>query len=67
MDAVTEQFREECREREGALRVFLANLKTLHQRIMMRYLRKRGWVVFYLEEKHRKKCSNATCWMNLYN
>lgn len=40
------------------------NVKTFHHRIMMRYLRKRGWVVFYLEERHRK--CNGMCWLELY-
>jgi len=48
------------------LRVFLNNAKSFHHRIMMGYLRKRGWVVFYLEEELRE-CSAGTCWMSLYN
>lgn len=47
------------------IKTFLSNLKTLHHRLMMGYLRKRGWVVFYLEEKHRE-CKNGTCWLKLY-
>jgi hypothetical protein len=47
------------------LRVFLNNLKTFHHRIMMRYLQKRNWVVFYLEPEHRK-CNGGTCWLSLY-
>lgn len=47
------------------LKVFLTNLKTFHQRIMMGYLRKRGWVVFYLEPKFRK-CDGECCWLKLY-
>ena len=47
------------------LKVFLRNMKTFHQRIMMRYLRKRGWVVFYLEPKHRT-CGHDCCWLKLY-
>lgn len=35
------------------------------QQFMMRYLRKRGWVVFYLEERARK-CVGETCWLHLY-
>lgn len=42
----------------------LENLKTLHHRIMMRFLRKRGWVVFYLEPKAR--ICNDMCWLKLY-
>jgi hypothetical protein len=40
------------------------NVKTFHHRIMMRYLRKRGWVVFYLEEQNRK--CDSMCWLQLY-
>ena len=43
----------------------MKNLKTFHHRMMMRFLRKRGWVVFYLEPKARV-CSNGTCWLKLY-
>ena len=43
----------------------MTNLKTLHHRIMMRYLRKRGWVVFYLEPKYRV-CDKECCWLQLY-
>jgi len=42
----------------------IENLKTFHHRIMMRYLRNRGWVVFYLEEKNRE--CNGMCWLKLY-
>ena len=34
------------------------------QQWMMRYLRKRNWVVFFLEPEYRG--CNATCWMKLY-
>ena len=44
--------------------VWLINSKTFHHRIMSRFLRKRGWVVFYLEEENR--ICNGTCWLNLY-
>ena len=47
------------------LKTFLHNLKSIHHRIMMRYLRKRGWVVFYLEPEHRK-CDKQCCWLKLY-
>ena len=40
------------------------NLSTIHHRWMMRYLQKRGWVVFYLDEENRH-CS-ACCWLKLY-
>ncbi len=47
------------------MRTFLYNLKSIHHRMMMRYLRKRGWVVFYLEPKHRI-CNKGCCWLKLY-
>jgi len=47
------------------LKVFLRNLKSIHHRIMMRYLRKRGWVVFYLEPESRI-CKDGFCWLKLY-
>lgn len=46
------------------IRVFLKNAKRFHHRVMMRFLRKRGWVVFYLEPEHR--VCNGTCWLKLY-
>jgi len=48
--------------------VWLRNSRTFHHRIMMRYLQKRGWVVFYLEEAARE-CNvenGGTCWLKLY-
>ena len=30
---------------------YMKNIQSWHHRLMMKYLRKRGWVVFYLEEK----------------
>lgn len=55
-------------DRSG-LRCWLTNLKTAHHRVMMRYLQKRGWVVFYLNE--RSRCcgvtpAKGTCWLALY-
>ena len=35
------------------------------QQRMTVYLRNRGWVVFYLEEEHRK-CDRSGCWLGLY-
>lgn len=35
------------------------------QQLMMRFLRRRGWVVFYLEEQLRV-CNSGTCWLCLY-
>ncbi|KKL04801.1 hypothetical protein LCGC14_2053180 [marine sediment metagenome] len=43
---------------------WLRNAKSFHHRLMMNYLRKRGWVVFYLEENVRE-CKNM-CWLKLY-
>lgn len=44
--------------------MILENLKTFHHRIMVRFLRKRGWVVFYLEEQDRE-CKD-TCILKRY-
>ena len=44
--------------------MILENIKTFHHKIMMRYLRKRGWVVFYLDEEVRE-CKDM-CWLKLY-
>ena len=46
------------------MKKWLRNLPSFHHRIMMRYLRKRNWVVFYLEPKARK--CNGICWLKLY-
>lgn len=50
--------------RKEKRRVFCENIKSFHHRIMARFLRKRGWVVFYLEEEARA-CKNV-CWLKLY-
>ena len=47
------------------IRVFFQNLWNLPNRIMANFLRKRGWVVFYLDEQART-CNNGTCWLALY-
>ncbi len=47
------------------LKVFLNNLKHIHHRAMANYLRKRKWVVFYLEPKYRK-CNGDVCWLKTY-
>ena len=41
------------------------NVLTIHHRWMMRYLQKRGWVVFYLDEEVRR-CGKGVCWLDLY-
>lgn len=43
----------------------LRNIGNIHHRLMANFLRKRGWVVFYLEEEFRT-CSNELCWLKLY-
>lgn len=35
------------------------------ERLMMRFLRWRGWVVFWLDEPARH-CSDGSCWLRLY-
>ena len=47
------------------LKTWFRNSLTFHHRIMMRYLQKRGWVVFYLEEQART-CNGGVCWLSLY-
>ena len=47
------------------LNVFLRNLMGLPNRILAAHLRRRKWVVFYLEPKDRV-CNGDTCWMKLY-
>ena len=46
------------------IKLWFTNLPSLHHRIMARYLRRRDWVVFYLEPKYRK--CNGNCWLELY-
>ena len=41
------------------------NIPGIHHRMMARFLRKRGWVVFYLEGPARK-CKGEECWLKLY-
>ena len=45
--------------------VWLHNAAHFHERAMAQFLRRRGWVVFYLEPRARK-CAKGTCWMDLY-
>ena len=44
---------------------WLKNFLKIHHRIMARFLQKRGWVVFYLEEEART-CGKDMCWLKLY-
>ena len=48
------------------IKSFLLNWRTVHHRMMMRFLRKREWVVFYLD-KQARFCSEGECWLTLYN
>ena len=41
------------------------NAGSAHHRWMMRYLERRGWVVFYLDDASRQ-CGNNICWIELY-
>jgi len=47
------------------IRAFLINSLTFHHRVMARFLRRRGWVVFYLNSENRK-CQDDLCWLRLY-
>jgi hypothetical protein len=40
------------------------NILSFHHRIMANFLRKRGWVAFYLDERSRQ--CNGECWLKLY-
>lgn len=68
-DISPSQWRAPRRER---VRIWLQNLRTAHERMMMRYLRKRGWVVFYLDEQCRfctagnDRRADESCWLALY-
>lgn len=46
--------------------VKMQNLRSFHHRILARYLERRGWCVFYLEERARHCPSQGTCWLELY-
>jgi hypothetical protein len=43
---------------------WIHNLKGVHHRVMANFLRKRGWVVFYLDEPLRH--CNGQCWLEAY-
>lgn len=40
------------------------------ERQMMKYLRKRGWIVFWIDEHCKKECTGTnftqTCWLRIY-
>jgi hypothetical protein len=43
----------------------IVNLMLLVDRSLARHLRKKGWVVFYLDEEFRV-CREGHCWLKLY-
>lgn len=45
-------------------RIWWLNASTAHHRWMMRYLQRRGWVVFYLDE--RARFCRSICWLHEY-
>ena len=48
------------------LLVAIRNARHIHERIMARFLERRGWCVFYLEEYARHCHIPGTCWLDLY-
>ena len=42
------------------------NVITTPNRWMAYWLRRRGWVVFYLDPVARIRCAESCCWLNLY-
>ncbi len=48
------------------LLVAARNSRSFHHRIMARFLERRGWVCFYLEEQARTCRDQGTCWLGLY-
>jgi hypothetical protein len=45
--------------------LWLRNLSNVPNLLMANWLRRRGWVVFYLDEQART-CNKGTCWLELY-
>ncbi len=44
------------------------NASSAHLRLLSRYLKRRGWVVFYLDPEARQCGSRCDgCWMELYS
>lgn len=46
------------------VRVWFCNLRSFHHRIMANYLKRRNWVVFYLEP--RSRTCRGSCWLEIY-
>lgn len=44
----------------------MQNMRHAHERLAARWLEKRGWCVFYLEECARCCSNQGTCWLGLY-
>jgi hypothetical protein len=44
------------------------NVRNAPQRWAAYWLRRRGWIVFYLDPQVRRdsRCKNPWCWLNLY-
>ena len=53
---------------ENRFWVWWNNFKNFPSRMMANYLKKHGWVVFYLDEQSRH-CSGPgqVCWLEIYN
>ncbi len=46
------------------IQAFLKNLPGLPERLMAKYLKKKGWTVFWLDENI--DCKNKHCWLQIY-
>ena len=42
------------------------NLRSSPQRVVARWLERRGWCVFYLEDQARTCNGQGVCWLSLY-
>lgn len=41
------------------------NVRNAPQRWAAKWLKRRGWVCFYLDQEYRT-CNGGTCWLRLY-
>lgn len=46
------------------IKVWIRNASITHHVAMAKFLRRRGWVVFYLPEDQRE-CKRGSCWLRL--
>ena len=46
------------------IKIWLHNVRYFPHKMMAKFLRKRGWVVFYLEEQSRE--CKGVCWLDAY-